>query len=67
MYQHRVLFWGILGAIVMRAVLILVGDALIRQFHWVLYIFFGIFAVHRRQDDSAGQGRSQKSEGQPSV
>ena len=39
MYQHRVLFWGILGAIVMRAVLILVGDALIRQFHWVLYIF----------------------------
>ena len=39
MYQHRVLFWGILGAIVMRAVLILVGDALIRQFHWVLYVF----------------------------
>lgn len=39
MYQHRVLFWGILGAIVMRALLILVGDALIREFHWVLYIF----------------------------
>ena len=65
MYQHRVLFWGILGAIVMRAVLILVGDALIRPLG-IVY-FFGIFAVHRRQDDSAGQGRSQKSEGQPSV
>lgn len=38
-YQHRVLFWGILGAIIMRAILILVGDALIKEFHWVLYIF----------------------------
>ena len=38
-YQHRVLFWGILGAIVMRALLIGVGDVLIRNFHWVLYIF----------------------------
>lgn len=39
MYQHRVLFWGILGAIVMRAVLIAAGAALISQFHWILYIF----------------------------
>lgn len=39
MYQHRVLFWGILGALVMRAILIFVGDALIKEFHWVLYIF----------------------------
>lgn len=38
-YQHRVLFWGILGAIVMRALLIGVGEALIKNFHWVLYIF----------------------------
>ena len=38
-YQHRVLFWGILGAIVMRALLIGVGDVLISNFHWVLYIF----------------------------
>ena len=38
-YQHRVLFWGILGAIVMRGVLIGVGEALISNFHWVLYIF----------------------------
>jgi len=38
-YQHRVLFWGILGAIVMRAILILVGETLISNFHWVLYVF----------------------------
>jgi tellurite resistance protein TerC len=41
-YQHRVLFWGILGAIVMRAILIGVGEALISNFHWVLYIFSAI-------------------------
>lgn len=39
MYQHRVLFWGILGAIVMRALLIFLGEALISNFHWVLYVF----------------------------
>lgn len=41
-YQHRVLFWGILGAIVMRALLIGVGEALISNFHWVLYVFSAI-------------------------
>lgn len=39
MYQHRVLFWGILGALVMRGILIGVGDALVVKFHWILYIF----------------------------
>ena len=38
-YQHRVLFWGILGAIVMRALFIIGGIALIHQFHWILYVF----------------------------
>ena len=38
-YQHRVLFWGILGAIVMRALLIYVGEVIIIHFHWVLYVF----------------------------
>lgn len=38
-YQHRVLFWGILGAIIMRGVLIGVGEVLIANFHWVLYVF----------------------------
>ncbi len=38
-YQHRVLFWGILGALVLRAGLILSGSYLVENFHWVLYIF----------------------------
>ena len=38
-HQHKVLFWGILGALVMRAIFILAGVGLIRQFHWIIYIF----------------------------
>lgn len=38
-YQYRVLFWGILGALVMRATLILTGAAVIEAFHWVIYVF----------------------------
>lgn len=44
-YQHRVLFWGIMGALVMRLGMILVGAALIKQFHQILY-FFGAFLVY---------------------
>lgn len=43
-YYHRVLFWGILGAIVMRFIFIFVGAALIHQFSWILYVF-GAFLV----------------------
>jgi tellurite resistance protein TerC len=43
-YQHRVLFWGILGALVMRAALILIGAALIHEFHWIIWIF-GAFLI----------------------
>ena len=43
-YQHRVLFWGILGALVMRALFIVLGAALLARFHWVLYVF-GAFLV----------------------
>jgi tellurite resistance protein TerC len=42
--QHRVLFWGILGAMVMRAIFILAGAALLQHFHWVIYLF-GAFLV----------------------
>ena len=38
-YQHRVLFWGILGAIVFRALMILFGVTLINQFEWIIYVF----------------------------
>lgn len=56
-YQHRVLFWGILGALVMRGTLIAVGAALLNEFHWVIYLFgaFLIFtgirmALHRDEE-----------------
>ncbi len=39
MYQHRVLFWGILGVLVLRAIMIGLGTALVSQFSWVLYLF----------------------------
>ncbi len=38
-FQHRVLFWGILGALVMRGVMIVLGASLVSRYHWVLYIF----------------------------
>lgn len=38
-YQHRVLFWGILGVIVLRAIMIGLGTALVQQFDWILYVF----------------------------
>jgi tellurite resistance protein TerC len=44
-YQHRVLFWGILGALAMRAAMIAVGATLIAQFHWILYIFGGFLIL----------------------
>jgi tellurite resistance protein TerC len=43
-YQHRVLFWGIVGALLMRAVFILAGAALLQRFHWIIYLF-GAFLV----------------------
>jgi tellurite resistance protein TerC len=43
-YQHRVLFWGILGALVMRGAMIAAGAYLIEHFHWIIYVF-GAFLV----------------------
>jgi tellurite resistance protein TerC len=44
-YQHRVLFWGIIGAVVMRAAFIFAGITLINAFHWIIYVF-GVFLVY---------------------
>lgn len=44
-HQHRVLFWGILGAVVMRAIFIFAGISLINRFHWIIYVF-GAFLVY---------------------
>jgi tellurite resistance protein TerC len=56
-YQHRVLFWGILGALLMRGVLIAVGATLLKEFHWIIYVFgaFLIFtgirmALHKNEE-----------------
>jgi tellurite resistance protein TerC len=44
-YQHKVLYWGIIGALIMRAALIFVGTALIAQFNWVILIFGGFLVI----------------------
>ncbi len=44
-FQHRVLFWGILGALVMRGVMIVAGASLVSRYHWVLYLF-GAFLLY---------------------
>ena len=45
LYQHKVLFWGILGALVMRAIFIAAGVTLIQKFHWLIYIFGGFLIL----------------------
>ena len=60
-YQHRVLFWGIFGALAMRAVFILLGTALIARFWWLLLVF-GVFLIYtgakviRHRDDEGDHG-----------
>jgi tellurite resistance protein TerC len=44
-FQHRVLFWGILGALVMRAFFIFAGVALLQLFHWIVYVFGGFLLI----------------------
>ncbi|HKQ48797.1 MAG TPA: TerC family protein [Phycisphaerae bacterium] len=44
-YQHRVLFWGILGALIMRGLMIWAGSALIQRFDWIIYVFGGLLIV----------------------
>ena len=44
LYQHKVLFWGVLGALVMRAIMIVLGAALITKFTWIIYVF-GAFLI----------------------
>ncbi len=44
LYQHKVLFWGVLGALIMRAIMIALGAALITRFNWIIYVF-GAFLI----------------------
>jgi len=55
-FQHRVLFWGVMGALVMRLTMIFIGATLLNRFHWIIYIF-GAFLVYTgikmfRQEDT---------------
>lgn len=45
LYQHRVLFWGIIGAVVMRTLMVFAGVALLASFHWLIFIFGGFLIV----------------------
>jgi tellurite resistance protein TerC len=61
-YQHRVLFWGIIGALLMRGLLIAAGATLLKEFHWIIYVFgaFLIFTgikmgLHRNEELHPGQ------------
>lgn len=61
-YQHRVLFWGILSAIIMRGIMIAVGAALIARFHWIIYLFGGFLILtgikmflHRNKETDPGE------------
>jgi tellurite resistance protein TerC len=56
-YQHRVLFWGILGALVFRAIFIAAGVAFLERFHWAIFVFGGLLvitgvrmALHRHEE-----------------
>ncbi len=55
--QHRVLFWGILGALVMRGIMILAGTALIAKFHWFIYIFGALLILTALKMLFAGEGK----------
>lgn len=44
-YQHKILFWGILGALIMRIIFIFAGIQLIQNFHWIVYVF-GVFLIY---------------------
>jgi tellurite resistance protein TerC len=56
-YQHRVLFWGILGALVLRATFIATGTALLANFHWMIYVFGGFLIFTGIKLLFAGEGK----------
>jgi len=65
-YQHRVLFWGLLGALVFRLTMISVGAALITRFHWILYVF-GAFLIYTGLKMFRGEDQEIQPEQNPVV
>lgn len=62
-YQHRVLFWGILGAIVFRSLMIFFGVALINKFDWIIYVFgvFLLYTAYKMATSSSSEFNPKKS------
>ncbi|MCP2043000.1 TerC family protein [Pontibacter sp. HSC-36F09] len=65
-YQHKILFWGILGALVMRVIFIFAGVALIEKFHWTIYIF-GAFLIYTGYKMFTNKGTSIDPENNPVI
>jgi tellurite resistance protein TerC len=65
-YQHKVLFWGVLSALVMRGIMIFLGAALISQFHWIIYVF-GVFLIFTGIKMLVSQEKEMHPESNPVV
>lgn len=65
-YQHKVLFWGVLSALVMRGVMIFLGAALISKFHWIIYVF-GVFLIYTGIRMLVSQEKEMHPENNPVV
>ena len=65
-YQHRILFWGILGALVMRGIFIAVGATLLHYFHWVMYVF-GAFLIFTGVKIAASKDAESDPEDNPAI
>lgn len=65
-YQHRVLFWGVLGALVFRIIFIFAGVALINKFHWMIYVF-GAFLVYTGIHMLKGEDKKIDIETNPAI
>ncbi|MGV3589855.1 MAG: TerC family protein [Adhaeribacter sp.] len=65
-YQHKILFWGILGALLMRVLFIFAGVALIEKFHWTIYIF-GAFLIYTGYKMFSDQGKEIDPESNPVI
>ena len=66
LYQHRVLFWGILGALIMRAIFIATGVTLLEKFHWLIYVF-GAFLVLTGIKMAVSHGKEMDLEKNPAL
>lgn len=64
-FQHNILFWGILGAVIFRLVMILLGTAFVEQFHWAMYVFGGIllFSAYKMLKESDDESDFKKNLG----